>query len=166
MSIIKRKILSRFNFIFLALLLFVATTMVMFYENPERMLEGEWVEQGWYFEKVENNPSFKKQAIIHDEIKTAAIAHLPPLQDGLWHFERSGNDNYVAHHEDKRYNWFLKGRGHILELRKDDKLVESFVIHQLNRNELILYLNLDLQAKGIARIVLKKGGRVNYAEKI
>lgn len=166
MSITKRKILAGFNFILLAVLLFFASTIVMFYENPERMLEGAWVEQGWYFEKVENKPSFEKQAIIHDEIKNAAIAHLPPLQDGLWHFERSGKHNYVAHHNNKRYNWFLKGRGHILELRKDDELVESFTIHELNKNELILYLNLDLQAKGIARIVLKKEERNNYAKKI
>ncbi|MDF2515797.1 MAG: hypothetical protein K0R59_1093 [Sphingobacterium sp.] len=166
MLTIKRKILARFNFVFLALLLFGASAMVMLYENPERLLEGEWEEQGWYFEKVEKSPTFKKQAIIHEGIKDAAIAHLPPLQDGLWHFEKLGQKNLVAHHKDKQYNWFLKGRGHILELRKNNELVESFVIQKLNKNQLVLHLNLDMQTKGIARIVLKKGGKEEYAKKI
>ncbi|MGE8243180.1 hypothetical protein D3C87_815450 [compost metagenome] len=166
MLTIKRKILARFNFVFLALLLFGASAMVMLYENPERLLEGEWEEQGWYFEKVEKSPTFKKQAIIHEGIKDAAIAHLPPLQDGLWHFEKMGQKNFVAHHKDKQYNWFLKGRGHILELRKNNELVESFVIQKLNKNQLVLHLNLDMQTKGIARIVLKKGGKEKYAKKI
>ena len=78
MLIIKRKILARFNFVLLSFLLLGASSMVMFYENPERLLEGEWEEQGWYFEKVEKSPTFKKQAVIHEGIKDAAIAHLPP----------------------------------------------------------------------------------------
>lgn len=166
MLTINRKILARFNFVFLAFLLLGATGMVMLYESPERLLEGEWEEQGWYFEKVEKSPTFKKQSIIHEGIKDAAIAHLPPLQDGLWHFERAGEKNFIAHHKETQYNWFLKGRGHILELRKDNELVESFVIQKLNKNQLVLHLNLDMQTKGIARIVLKKGGTGKYAKKI
>ncbi|MEZ0451568.1 hypothetical protein ACR78Z_02625 [Sphingobacterium thalpophilum] len=166
MLTIKRRILARFNFVLLTFLLLGATSMVMFYENPERLLEGEWEEQGWYFEKVEKSPLFQKQAVIHERIKDAAIAHLPPLKDGLWHFEKMGEKNFIAYHEDKQYNWFLKGRGHILELRKNNQLVESFVIQKLDKDQLVLHLNLDIQTKGIARIVLKKGGKENYAKKI
>ncbi|MDM1292749.1 hypothetical protein HX021_00380 [Sphingobacterium sp. N143] len=166
MLTIKRKILARFNFVLLSFLLFGATAMVMFYENPERLLEGEWEEQGWYFEKVEKSPTFKRQTIIHEQIKDEAIAHLPPLQDGMWHFERTRDKNFVAHHQSQQYNWFLKGRGHILELRKDNELVESFIIQKLSKDQLILHLNLDMQTRGIARIVLKKGGKEKYAEKI
>lgn len=163
----KRKVLAHFNFVLIAVLLLITSWIVMVYENPERMVEGKWSEVGWYFEKVDEMPAFNKQTEIHEKFKQQAIQHLPPLKNGNWHFVRNNKQNYIAHHDSIQYDWYIKGRGHILELRRNDELIESFIIQDITRDRMVLHLNIDLQTKGIARIVLKRDEIDNkYAKKI
>lgn len=163
----KRKILSNLNFVLIAILLILTNWIVLRHENPERMVEGQWREVGWYFEKVDETPTFNKQTEIHEEFKQQLLNHLPPLKSGNWHFIRNNNQNYIAYHDSLKYDWYIKGRGHILELRSNNKLVESFIIQDITKDSMILHLNIDLQTKGIAKIVLKRDDIDNkYVKKI
>lgn len=162
----KRKLLSYFNLLLVLVLLLFSSRMILLYENPESMIEGEWNEVGWYFEKVDEDTYFSKYSKIKEELKQEVIQDLAPLKDGKWHFVRSELKNYLSHHDTIKYGWYIKGRGHVLELRKDDVLVESFIIQEISNDKMVLHLNLDLQTKGIAKIVLKREEMNKYAKKI
>lgn len=152
-----RKTLLSITFVLCFVLLFGSISIIIFSQNPEQIIQGKWDEKGWYFERTETPVVNEKQASIDDEMRGEILKDLeiPHATEFVFNddktFEVNGNQK---HHPPIKWN--IKGRGHILELTQDGKLMSSFQIEELNEKRLILHLNFDLQVKGIVKIVLEK----------
>ncbi|MBE8713858.1 hypothetical protein [Sphingobacterium hungaricum] len=161
-----RKNLLAGTYLLLVSLLLLAAFMVMHFESPERLIEGQWVETGWYMEKseaVQDQSSWELQASLREEI----MNELELFNVQVWEFDSNGTIRDAEHASDDNMQWFIRGRGHILQLVKDGKQVESFQIAKINKDTLELHLNLDLQIKGVLKIILeRKGLQEDYAKKI
>ena len=156
-----RNVLVKLNYLLLAVLL-IGTSFVMRYaESPERLIQGEWIEKGWRLEK--DNATVVQES----ELKKEILQHVEEVHLGIWDFQEDGRLSSSMPVEDDEIEWFIKGRGHILELRRNGRTIESFQIQEITRSKLVLHLNFDLQVKGIIEIVLeRKGEAEQYAAKI
>ncbi|MFD1768289.1 hypothetical protein [Sphingobacterium suaedae] len=163
-----RDVLIKINYAFVALLLIGASLIVMYHESPERLIQGEWVEKNWRLEK--DNASKKIASTFHlqDELRKEILRNIEDLHLGVWKFEQDGTLLSAEEPSDHSgMEWIIKGRGHVLELRKDGRQVESFQIQQISKDKLVLHLNFDLQVKGIIEIVLERKEQVDqYAAEI
>jgi hypothetical protein len=56
----------------------------------------------------------------------------------------------------REVRWKLKGRGHILELEYDNRIVEHYNLTELNDNTMVLNFDSDIQVKGIAKLTFIK----------
>ncbi|PRD54509.1 hypothetical protein [Sphingobacterium gobiense] len=160
-----RDILVKLNYLLLALLLIGASLVIRHAENPERLIQGQWVEKEWRLEK--DNAGADEESQIQSGLKKEILRNVEDLHLGVWHFSEDGSLKSASSAEGSNMEWFIKGRGHVLELRRDGKPIESFQIQQINRDRLVLHLNFDLQVKGIIEIVLEKKEQLDqYAKKI
>ncbi|MBE8721086.1 hypothetical protein [Sphingobacterium pedocola] len=162
----KRKRLLAITYILLVSLLITAAYIVMHFENPERLIQGEWVETGWYLEKTDG-------AVQHSEWKLQNSLRAEIMKDleffnvEVWKFDKDGTIKAANNSLNERIEWYIRGRGHILQLVREGKQLESFQIANIDRNTLELHLNLDLQVRGVLKIKLeRKGYEEKYAKKI
>lgn len=162
-----RDVLSKINYIFLALLLIGSSLIVMYHESPERLIEGEWVETDWSLEKDNASAELASNSQLQEGLRKEILRDFEELHLGVWKFERDRSLVSADPNQDSDIQWLIKGRGHVLELRKDGNQMESFQIQQISRDKLVLHLNFDLQVKGIIEIVLeRKDHSDQYAKKI
>lgn len=152
---------------FIASLLIGSSVVVIYYESPERLIQGEWVEKEWRLEKDNASPELASSSQLQEGLRKEILRDVEELHLGVWKF---GEDRtlYAADASANRdLKWLIKGRGHVLELRKNGKPIESFQIQQISAERLVLHLNFDLQVKGIIEIVLeRKDPTGRYAKKI
>ncbi|WP_343785150.1 hypothetical protein [Wandonia haliotis] len=127
-------------------------------EHPEKNLIGTWKEVSWHYEKVdktEDGEFFKE--IARDELKDEIAKNLVIHKSEEWTFEQNADLLLTGEDkEDKKLNWRLKGRGHILKLKYDNDKFEVYQIRELNRNKLVLHFENDIHARGIVRIEFEK----------
>ncbi|TYP96186.1 hypothetical protein BC792_10785 [Sphingobacterium allocomposti] len=162
-----RDVLIKINYVFVALLLIGASLTVMYHENPERLIQGEWVEKDWRLEKANATPASASTSELQERLKREILQNIEDLHLGVWRFYKDGTLESAEAGQGNGLEWVIKGRGHVLEVRKDGKTVESFQIQQISKDKLVLHLNFDLQVKGIIEIVLERKGQIDqYAKKV
>lgn len=162
-----RDILVKINYIFIALLLIGSSLVVMYHENPERLIQGEWVEKEWRLEKDNASGELASNSQLQEGLRKEILQDFQELHLGVWKFEGNRSLLSADPNQSSDIEWLIKGRGHVLELRKNGKQMESFQIQQISDDRLVLHLNFDLQVKGIIEIVLeRKDPSDQYAKKI
>ncbi len=162
-----RDVLVKINYIFIALLLIGSSLVVMYHENPERLIQGEWVEKEWRLEKDNASPELASNSQLQEGLRKEILRDFEELHLGVWKFKKDRSLQSADSNQNNNIEWLIKGRGHVLELRKEGKPIESFQIQQISDNKLVLHLNFDLQVKGIIEIVLeRKDPSDQYAKKI
>ncbi|WP_437921963.1 hypothetical protein [Sphingobacterium sp. LRF_L2] len=162
-----RDILIKINYIFIALLLIGSSLVVMYHESPERLIQGEWVETGWRLEKDNASAELTDHFYLQEGLRQEILRDFRELDHGIWRFNRNRALLTADPNHETDIEWLIKGRGHVLELRKNGKQIESFQIQQLSDEKLVLHLNFDLQVKGIMEIVLERKEQTDqYAKKI
>lgn len=160
-----RDVLVKLNYLLLAILLIGASLVIRHAENPERLIQGEWVEKEWRLEK--DNASAVEESQMQSGLKKEILRNVEELHLGVWKFGEDGSLKSTSSTQNGAIAWFIKGRGHVLELRREGKTIESFQIQQISKTRLVLHLNFDLQVKGIIEIVLeRKEQSEQYAKKI
>ncbi len=162
-----RDLLVKVSYIFIAFLLIGSSLIVMYHENPERLIEGEWVEKEWSLEKDNASAELASNSQLQEGLRKEILRDFEELHLGVWKFERNRLLLSADSNQDSKIEWLIKGRGHVLELRKDGRHMESFQIQQISQDKLVLHLNFDLQVKGIIEIVLERKDQADqYAKKI
>lgn len=140
--------------------------MVIHFENPERLIQGQWVETGWYLEKTDGAAQHSEWE-IQNSLRAEIMKELEFFDVKIWEFDKDGTIKAANSSLNERIEWYIKGRGHILQLVREGKHLESFQIANIDRNTLELHLNLDLQVRGVLKIKLeRKDYQKNYAQKI
>lgn len=148
------------------ILLFTGAISVLYHaKSPEKTLLGKWEEVAWEFERVNIdsaliNNDFEK--LQRNEIYKNLIIH----NAEIWEFSPEKklflNNNLISH-----INWAIKGRGHVLELKYGNSKSESYQVHQLTDDKLIVFFNFDLQIRGTVKMTFKKiNDSPSYAQKI
>lgn len=163
---ISRNLLIKVTYLLIAGLLFTSVGFVIYSENPERLIQGEWQEKEWHLEKDNAEQQYMGVSILSQGLRAEILRGLEEFHHGVWKFD----GNRVVHPVDgvvrDEMEWYIKGRGHILELRRDGKPLESFQIQRIDENSMVLHLNLDLQVKGVIKIVLERIDKEEYAKKV
>lgn len=124
--------------------------------SPEEQILGEWKEMSWDYEKV-NKPN---KASLRDyssaEIKQLIGQDLVIHEAEKWEFLPNGQLKLIGEDTIKMVNWRIKGRGHILQIKYDDGVIENYNITVLRNKKLVLNFDLDVKAKGIAQLTFNK----------
>ncbi|WP_166334836.1 hypothetical protein [Sphingobacterium chungjuense] len=153
---LNRDSLYKLNYLLVGGLLLVSLLIVIYVASPEKMIVGEWKEKGWYFEKPDYRLEEKNFAeVLEENIRIEILDKLEILHVNRWIFRENGTLE-VDDHSVANMTWSIKGRGHILEISRDGTPIESFQIQTLNNDEMELHLNLDIQIKGVIKILLKR----------
>lgn len=141
--------------IFLVLLVSF-TIMISSNPHPEDVISGEWEEISWEYEKV-NKPD---KATIRDyssaEIKKMIGQDLVIHEAEKWSFMANGKLKLEGKNNTKTVEWRIKGRGHVLQIKYDNGIVENYNITFLKNNTLVLNFDLEVKAKGIAQLTFNR----------
>lgn len=128
---------------------------------------GRVVEKEWRLEKDNASEELASNSQLQEGLRKEILRDFQELHLGVWKFEKDRSLQSADPNQKSDIEWLIKGRGHVLELRKDGKQMESFQIQQISDDKLVLHLNFDLQVKGIIEIVLeRKDPSGQYAKKI
>jgi hypothetical protein len=136
--------------------------------SPERIIVGVWEEVAWEYEKVDKSSDIdsSENKLISSEVKEAIAQEIVVHQSEVWEFLPNGKLKLHAQgKEDLELDWKIKGRGHILKLIHENQILEHYNLVELNDDEMILYFNVDMQARGIVKLTFKKQNS-RYAKKI
>lgn len=125
--------------------------------NPEKTIVGEWKEMDWEYEKTDKFLGSSAIGKSISDLEKAEIAKdLVIHQAETWTFEPNGNLKLKNDKNAKSVKWVLKGRGHILQLKYDKGTTENYFLTHLDDHRMVLNLELDNQARGIAKLVFTK----------
>lgn len=125
--------------------------------NPEKTIVGEWKEMDWEYEKTDKFLGSSAIGKSISDLEKAEIAKdLVIHQAETWTFEPNGNLKLKNDKNAKSVKWVLKGRGHILQLKYDKGTTENYFLTHLDEHRMVLNLELDNQARGIAKLVFTK----------
>lgn len=146
-----------------------STVILLFYflvhgrVSPDNQILGEWKEVRWEYEKVDNNERVERYKHLSEYVESTMGQHLIIHQAETWKFMEDGKLKLSGQHMEEIVEWRIKGRGHILELRHQNKEVEYYDLTRLDDNTMVLNFDSDMQVRGIAKLTFEK---INYAEKI
>ncbi|RAV29959.1 hypothetical protein DN748_07410 [Sinomicrobium soli] len=133
---------------------------------PDTVILGKWEEISWEYEKLPGNPEIRADKTISDNAKREITRDLVIHQAETWEFRPNGTLVLYDSKGATLSEWTLKSRGNILKIYNGKNTPEHYNLQVLNQDEMILYFNTDLQAKGIAKMKFKKIHQENYAQKI
>ena len=74
----------------------------------------------------------------------------------IWKFLPFGKLKLIGNNKEKNVSWKLKGRGNILKLIYKNEKIERYIITELTQNTLIINVEFDIEAKGIAKLTFKR----------
>ncbi|RNL82795.1 hypothetical protein ED312_16370 [Sinomicrobium pectinilyticum] len=133
---------------------------------PDTVILGKWQEVSWEYEKLPDAKEASLSKAISNTVKNEITRDLVIHRAETWEFLPGGK--LLLHLEEKStpLHWTLKSRGNILKLDHEKTSPEHYNLQVLNEDEMILYFNTDLQAKGIAKMKFKKIHHKDYAQKI
>ncbi len=148
----------------LVLLLSVAifVTLVESMQSPEKLILGAWNERDWQYEKVYTQDDLwrvKNVDTMAQSVKDHLGKHLVIHVAETWQFKDDGTLLLLGADTSKQVKWKLKGRGHILELEYDDKMIEHYNLTELSEDEMVLNFDSEIQVRGIAKLVFDRGKR-------
>lgn len=154
--------MNRFLTIYISsflLLVTLAITAVIVIPSPEELILGNWKEISWEYEKIDrsmpNPDSFFESMSQHilEEVVQDLIIH----ESELWQFLPGGKLLLEGKNGDRHeYQWRLKGWGHILKLIGDDQHKEYYNIAELTTEKLVIYIENDMQVRGLVKITFEK----------
>tara|TARA_R110000796_G_scaffold252631_3_gene389362 strand:- start:24601 stop:25089 length:489 start_codon:yes stop_codon:yes gene_type:complete len=150
---------KRFYLVSFAIALILFTTMLLNSTSPEENLIGSWKEIAWEYEKVEKESENGNQIskTISKQIKKEIVKNLIIHQAEVWTFSPNGELILKGEHMvSKPLDWNLKGRGHVLSLIHPDLKTEKYNLNVLSKDEMILYFDSDIHARGIVKMTFKK----------
>jgi hypothetical protein len=125
--------------------------------NPESLILGEWGEMAWEYEKVDMYDGSIRKKEIPDDLKKQIGQDLIIHEAETWVFLPNRKLKLIAANgTEKIVDWVIKGRGNILQLKHDDFTVENFNLTYLNDDSMVLNIELDVQARGIAKLTFEK----------
>ncbi|WP_313386412.1 hypothetical protein [Chishuiella sp.] len=161
----KTKIILIYISLFIAAI--VALTIVINGRRTEDNILGSWHKESLEFERVNYEDHQIKSYI--SQIQDKEIGHELMIDnvDNLV-FEKDSQlkiKNNEKQQKDK-LSWKLKGRGNIIEIKDlTTNNKESYQVQELSKDKLVVYINLDLQVRGIVKITFTKNN-TTYAKKI
>ncbi len=137
--------------------------------RSEMAITGEWKQVSWEYEGEENH-GYPEQShgSFQESLSETHIAEKRLKEEKITEelgqeFHRHINeywvirpDGTVSLNDETMLNWSLKGRGHILVLQEDATTRETYQISRLTEDELVLHFNVDLQARGVAKLTFRK----------
>lgn len=125
--------------------------------SPEVMILGEWNEMKWEYEKVNENELDSLHIHELSEMVKKQLGHnLIVHKAEQWKFEPDGRLIMHGKNISQEIRWAMKGRGHILELKYANGLIESYSLTELKENQLVLNFETEMQARGIAKLTFEK----------
>lgn len=147
--------------IYIAMLLFAAAGMfwvIGLMESPEHLILGTWKEHSWEYEKAYSTATLQvmNRDTISQNVKDQLGRHLIIHSAETWDFNPDGTLSLHGAHATRQVKWKLKGRGHILELEYDDKVIEHYNLTELSENTMVLNFDSDIQVRGIAKLTFNK----------
>lgn len=162
-KLFNRSTLITITYFFIGTLLIVSLTSIITLQSPERLIQGTWKEKEWYIEKGESSGPMliNQQGLRHEILTDLDLSHY-----GIWDFQKDKLTTYDMQQKSSSVDWLIKGRGHILELRRAGRRIETFQIQQISDDVLELHLNFDLQVKGVMKIVLERVKSEKYVKKV
>lgn len=125
-------------------------------ESPEQQLLGRWSEVDWRYEKLDRPAHQPGDVRWLDN-----IAFPVPREERLvrhesewWEFQEGGVlVIHMSRGGTERARWRLKGRGHVVRLQPEGSpQYELYDIEELNDRELVLYYDVGVEVRGIARL--------------
>jgi hypothetical protein len=148
------KIITTYTVVFLVI---VATifTLMSFSQSPEKKIVGLWSEKSWEYERV-NKVGDTNSKEITDDVKKIIGQHLLIHEAETWQFLPNGKLLLKSGSTERLVDWKIKGRGHILQLKYDDNIVENYNLTELDNNTMILNFDSEIQARGIAKLTFEK----------
>ncbi len=159
-----RDFLVKINYIVIFGILSISSLTVSRLDSPEQIIEGEWIETAWSIEKGNTNNTVSTASPVYQELKKEIFSEFHELHLGSWNFSENGKLIATNASRNEHLKWYIKGRGHILELHRDGKRLESFQIQAISKDKMVLHLNFDLQVKGIIEIVLERKNKQETKE--
>lgn len=125
--------------------------------NPENIIEGQWKELVWEYEKVDKNDTVKSDFHnVSDYVKDVVGENLIIHKAESWTFKPNGKLILKGSNYSKVVNWTIKGRGNILEIKYDNNNCEHYSLTELSDNKLVLNFDTDTHTRGIARLTFEK----------
>lgn len=135
-------------------------TMLFADSKPEVEILGTWKEVSWEYESVNKMTDASEISHLENVEQLSALLgqNLLLHENERWVFKPNG---YIAlQHEDgtiiKEHRWYLKSRGNVLLFKDHDTILESYSITLLTPKKMILNVNLDIQARGAAKLTFEK----------
>lgn len=161
------KKIGPFAYSLILIVLLCCGTVLIKGDSPEELIVGKWEEVDWNFERINVDSTEVNSNLLayqKDELYNNMIIH----QGEEWKFcpKKELTLTPKDHSEEKKIKWYLKGRGNILELRYGNNVVESYQVHKLTKDTMVIYYNFDLQMRGSVKITFKKVEEQDYAQKI
>lgn len=146
----------------LGIIVTVVSVLLHRSSSPELLLQGQWQEKEWQYEKVDKAATGLLAMVENGQIKEILAPHLKIHMAETWHFMSDGTLVLQGQGKEVNARWSIKGRGNILQLKyPDENEVENYNVSQLDENRLILNFESDLHVRGIARLVFS---RINYSD--
>ncbi|MFD2098994.1 hypothetical protein [Flagellimonas iocasae] len=152
-------------YLFFALLLVFSSWSLIDKDSPEVLILGDWEEVSWKFEKLDHNNELDFS--INDLQKQEICKNLIIHKAETWQFSPNKRLTFLEDGKVREdLKWSIKGRGHILELKHNNAVVEDYQVVGISDNELVVQFNFDLQVKGIVKMTFKRIPKKEYAQKI
>jgi hypothetical protein len=126
-------------------------------ESPAQRITGKWKEISWVYEKVNHTENGLPDKEITDELRSEMARGLIIHEAETWEFRPDGT--LLLHKRSGKpikLNWNLKGRGHVLTLHYRNDKTEYYDLSDLSADEMTLYIDVEIQAKGIVRMTFEK----------
>jgi hypothetical protein len=148
------------NLLILLLLTFLAVSSLIMViaaaPAAEYKITGEWKEMNWEYEKVDGSASVAKKGLISEEVKNKIGQHLVIHTAESWEFLPNHQLKLITAEGTKTVYWFIKGRGHILQLKYGNNKTENYNISRLSGDTLTLNFETKIQARGIAKLTFRR----------
>lgn len=120
-------------------------------DSPNDLLIGTWNEVEWHYEEMSDSSSF-----INQELNLEVHEHLVIHEAETWVFNKNGSLSLFTESGDTHtYSYNLLGQGYTLSI-KDKHREESYRIENISKDRLELHFFLDLQTRGIVKLIFSK----------
>jgi hypothetical protein len=132
--------------------------LLLLEESPDKRIIGKWRETSWRYELVNGDHDTITTRMIAEDAREQIARELIIHEAETWEFKKDGT--LLLHRKDfppTRLRWTLKGRGHVLQIDHDEKpLSEFYDLEEVNDERMVLYVDIEIQAKGIVRMSFEK----------
>jgi len=127
-------------------------------KSPDKRIVGKWKEVSWVYEKVNRSKQgHEPGSEINRDERSLIAPDLVIHEAETWEFRPDGK--LLLHKRTGRpvlLDWRLKGRGHVLKLHYNNEKTEFYDLDELSSDKMTLYIDVEIQAKGIVRMTFEK----------